>query len=279
MRHLALLASTLLVTACASAEGPGSLESIGQPQVQPVAQPVSAPQPVAAQALPAPGTAAAATAPPATVYAQPDQRSSDPLVADLSTPGQVSRAPDLTLQDFSTIEPAVVPGSDPFEAQRAASAASSSIDDPQQSLEDAVAGGLRPDANQAALLQPVLPQFPRTALAPISTAPEPQATQLFDALDDALFDGGLELAFHGDDTARYVIRSQVSAIPEATVTTVLYAFDIYDARGTLRHRVTGTRAIGRTSADGWGMVDTTASQQIAAEVAPQLLRWLRANPA
>ena len=278
-----LLAAGLVLAACASPEGP--LDTLGTGNrsqailQQSVQGSVPPPAGVSAQSLPAPGSVSpAGRSLPQTQFPQGPlaQASRDPLLADLSIPGQASRAPDLTLQDFSRIDPRTVPGSDPFADQRASSLSTTGPNS-QQSLEQAVQSGLQvPSA--APILAPAQPVFPRVALAPISTAPEPQATQLFDALDDASFDGGMQLAFFGDDTARFIIRSQVSAIPAQASTSLLYAFDVYDARGTLRHRVSGARAIARTGPDGWAYVDQALLTQVGQEVARQLLAWFQQNP-
>lgn len=260
MRFLVPVLSALFLTACASAEGPGSLETLS-PATQQPAQVQTAPGPVGvqSQALGAPGTLQ-----PGTLQAGTLQTSPQPLG------GQTQ-----TLQDFSTIEPRPLPGNDPFATQQGSLGQLPSQQ--QQTLAQAIQNGAQPPTTE--LLAPARPQYPRVSLAPISTAPEPQATQLFDAIDDATFDGGMQLAFFGDDTAQYVVRSQVSAIPADQVTSVLYVFDVYDARGTLRHRVSGARSIPRSGPDGWSLVDLTTLQLIGDEVANRLLGWFRQNPA
>ncbi|MBV6656418.1 MAG: hypothetical protein KI785_01500 [Devosiaceae bacterium] len=290
MRSLLPLAAALALAACASPEGPGAIGTVAGTTQQPATATVSTapvttvaqPAAVSSQTLAAPGqTAPVATAPAAqqqTVLAEPGQPSLDPRVADLSTPGQVSQPPDLTLQDFSQIDPRVVPGSDPFEGQRFGTSTASPVGAGDQSLQQAIEDGLNPPQEQA-LLQPARPQFPRASLAPISTAPEPQATQLFDAIDDAMFDGGMELAFFGDERAQYVVRSQVSAIPAQSQTSLLYTFDVFDARGTLRHRVVGNRALPQTGPNGWDFVSQQVIGEVATEVGGQLLAWFRQNPA
>lgn len=261
MRFLVPILTALVLTACASAEGPGSLETLS-PAAQQQAQVQTAPGPVGVQtqALGAPGSL------------QPGslQTSPQPLGGPQPLAGQTQ-----TLQDFSTIEPRPLPGNDPFAPQQ--NSLGTLRVDQQQTLAQAVQNGAQ-QPTTSTLLAPPQPQYPRVSLAPISTAPEPQATQLFDAIDDASFSGGMQLAFFGDDTAQYVVRSQVSAIPADQVTSVLYVFDVYDARGTLRHRVSGARSIPRSGPDGWSLVDLTTLQLIGDEVANRLLGWFRQNP-
>lgn len=263
MRFLVPVLTALFLTACASAEGPGSLETLS-PAAQQQAQVQTAPGPVGVQSqtLGAPGTLQ-----PGTIQPGPQQ------LPGSQQPGVQQNGS--TLQDFSTIEPRPLPGNDPF--ANSSNTLGGLQTDQAQSLEQAVQNGLQPPTTTA-LLAPPQPQYPRVSLAPISTAPEPQATQLFDAIDDATFDGGMQLVFFGDDTAQFVVRSQVSAIPAEQVTSVLYVFDVYDARGTLRHRVSGARAIQRSGPDGWSLVDQTTLQLIGDEVAGRLLSWFAQNP-
>ncbi|MFK7793611.1 MAG: hypothetical protein AB8B88_13185 [Devosiaceae bacterium] len=266
------------LAACASPEGPGgALETVSPATPQPVTQVQTAPLPgaVAAQPLGTPnGT------PISTPNAQAVQTAQQPGSIPLQ-PGSLSTSPPTdqfgqttTLQDFSRIDPRAVPGSDPFADQRSPNANPLNVTQ-QQSLQDAVQSGLQQPQPVA---QPAAPQWPRVSLAPITTAPEPQATQLFDAIDDAAFDRGLQFAFFGDETAQYVVRSQVSAIPADQVTSVIYVFDIFDARGNLRHRVSGARSIPRSGPDGWALVDATTTELIAQDVANRMMIWLRSNP-
>jgi hypothetical protein len=88
----------------------------------------------------------------------------------------------------------------------------------------------------------------------------------------------MQLAFFGDETATFIVRSQVSAIPADQVTSVIYVFDIFDARGTLRHRVSGARSIPRSGPDGWALVDPNTVQLIADDVAGRMMQWLQQNP-
>lgn len=264
MRFLVPVLTALLLTACASAEGPGSLETLS-PAAQPQVQTAPGPVGVQSQALGAPGTLQPGTFQSGTLQPGPQQ---------LGGPQQIGAQPQ-TLQDFSTIDPRPLPGNDPFATQPGNLGGLQT--DQAQSLEQAVQNGLQ-QPTTTALLTPPQPQYPRVSLAPISTAPEPQATQLFDAIDDAAYGGGMQLAFFGDDTAQFVVRSQVSAIPADQVTSVLYVFDVYDARGTLRHRVSGARSIPRSGPDGWSLVDPMTLQLIGDEVANRLLGWFRQNP-
>jgi hypothetical protein len=249
----ALLATLLLLGACASPDGPGSLESASPLSGQPVAtvQTAPLPSPVASQPLGTPGTPVAQTA----------QTSQQPgTLGTLSVP---TNQPT-TLQDYSRTTEIGQPLGQPAAT-------------PQTTLQDAVSAGL--DQSQVApSLTPAVPQWPRVSLAPISTAPEPQATQLFDAIDDATYRRGMQLAFFGDETAQYVVRSQVSAIPADQVTSLIYVFDIFDARGTLRHRVSGARSIPRSGPDGWALVDQATLQSVADDVAGRMMQWFLQNP-
>lgn len=294
MRHLFLLLSVFVLAACASAEGPGSLDTLSPASQQQQAgiQTVPAAGAVSSQTLAAPGQQtfqpSAQSQFPAGQATQPNtlgtpNTSGTPNT--LGTPGQISTAPSTqgnqtTLQDFSRIEPRPILGNDPFADQRDLNN-QFSLDQPstQQSLQDAVQAGLQQPTQAAPILAPVQPQFPRVALAPISTAPEPNATQLFDAIDDASFDRGMQFVFFGDESAQFVVRSQVSAIPSDSVTSFIYVFDVFDARGTLRHRVSGARAIPRSGPDGWALVDINTMQSVADDVAGRLLAWLSQNVA
>jgi hypothetical protein len=277
--RVAILAALLFLGACASPEGPGSLESVSPITPQPVSQVQTAPLPgtVTAQPLGTPGAQPVQTAQPTTI--QPGTLQPGTLQPGTLQPGTLSPAPgtQTTLQDFSRIDPNPVPGSDPFANQRAQTLGASD-GSPTETLQDAVRAGLQPQS-VAPALTPATPQWPRVSLAPITTAPEPQATQLFDAIDDATYRRGMQLAFFGDETAQFVVRSQVSAIPADQVTSVIYVFDIFDARGTLRHRVSGARSIPRSGPDGWALVDPNTVQLIADDVAGRMMQWLQQNPA
>lgn len=275
LHRLALLATLLLVAACASPDGPGSLESASPLSGQPVqtVQSSPLPTPVSSQPLGTPGT-------------QPGQTIQQPQSLGTPQPGYTQQAG--TLQPGTSQPGSLQPGS-----PSAPPAGQATLQDysrttqygqplgqpgatPQTTLQDAVS----PNANQsvAPSLTPAAPQWPRVSLAPISTAPEPQATQLFDAIDDATYRRGMQLAFFGDETAQYVVRSQVSAIPADQVTSVIYVFDIFDARGTLRHRVSGARSIPRSGPDGWALVDQATLQSIADDVAGRMMQWFQQNP-
>lgn len=283
MRPFLICLIAFLCLGCASIEGPGSIASPNQGQV---ASQTSTVAPVSTQPLAAPGAGQSAGpgAAPAqgttsqTVFAQPGQPSQDPLVAEQQSRSAIASDGSFTLQDFSTIEPNVVPGSDPFEGQRTLSSEIGTIATAQEQVEQSIEQGLIDGVATELLAAPAAPSFPRASLAPISTAPEPQATQLFDAIDDKMFDGGMQLVFFGDETAQFVVRSQVSAVPMETGTTVLYAFDVLDGRGNLRHRVSGTREVLGSGTQGWTRIETVTLQDIANEVANRLLTWFRANP-
>jgi hypothetical protein len=269
LNRVTIVAALLFLGACASPEGPGSLERVSPITPQPVSQVQTAPLPgtVTAQPLGTPGAQPVQTAQPTTI--QPGTLQ----------PGTLSPAPgtQTTLQDFSRIDPNPVPGSDPFAGQRAQTLGAADGSS-TETLQDAVRAGLQPQS-VAPALAPATPQWPRVSLAPITTAPEPQATQLFDAIDDATYRRGMQLAFFGDETAQFVVRSQISAIPADQVTSVIYVFDIFDARGTLRHRVSGARSIPRSGPDGWALVDPNTVQLIADDVAGRMMQWLQQNPA
>ncbi len=280
--HLVALAGLIALSACASPDGPGSLAGVSPATPQPVTAVQTAPLPgaVASQPLAAPGQQALAQP----TFAQPaqPQTAAGQIALDPSTLSNPAGRQDfnqaqnqsLTLQDFSTIDPRPVEGSDPFADQRQPSFDQQTR---QETLQQAIQSGLQPQ--DFAAQQPAEPVWPRVSLAPITTAPEPHATQLFDAIDDAVFDRGMQFAFFGDETAQYVVRSQVSAIPAEAVTSVIYVFDIFDARGNLRHRVSGARSIPRSGPDGWALVDNTVKQLIAEDVATRMMTWLRSNPA
>ncbi|MEM6381741.1 MAG: hypothetical protein AAF739_03640 [Pseudomonadota bacterium] len=293
MRFFFLSVGLLALTACASVEGPGSLGRVGasspattQP---PVAQTAPLPAPVSSQALNTPGQAAPSlysnqigAEGAESIFASPGQPSGDPLVSPQVNAGVSSQSSGLTLEDFSSIDPRLVPENDPFADEREAQTlntlgANTFGDGTQRSMEDSVEQSLTGQATPG-LLQPARPQYPRASLAPISSAPEPQSTQLFDALDDVMFEGGMQLAFFGDDTAQFVVRSQLSAIPSDTSTQVLYTFDVFDARGTLRHRVVGSLAVPQSGPNGWDFVNPAAITTIARDVGGQLLPWFRLNP-
>lgn len=272
MRCITLLVALLLLNACASPEGPGSLATVN-PVPQQQTQTAPLPGAVSAQTLAAPGTQSATPQPLQT--AQPGAILTTPSSLE---PGTLSRNPtqQSTLQDFSRTNPGQITTDDPFGTQRG-QILSLPETTSQETLQDAIQTGLQqPSASQAPAS--AASQWPRVSLAPISTAPEPQATQLFDAIDDAAFSRGMQFAFFGDETAHYVIRSQVSAIPADQVTSIIYVFDIFDARGTLRHRVSGARTIPRSGPDGWALVDQSTTQLIAEDVAGRMMAWLQQNP-
>lgn len=267
LNRAVLFAALLGLSACASPEGPGSLDRVSPVTPQPVTQVQTAPLPGTVTAQPL-GTT------PGIPGSQPIQTAQQPNTLTPGTvqpgtlqpgtlqPGSLSTNPaqSSTLQDFSRTQP--LDGSD---------------GNAQETLQDAVQAGLQPQS-VAPGLAPAVPTWPRVSLAPITTAPEPQATQLFDAIDDATYRRGMQLAFFGDETAHYVVRSQVSAIPANQVTSVIYVFDIFDARGTLRHRVSGSQTIPRSGPDGWALVDPATTQTIADDVAGRMMQWLQQNP-
>lgn len=244
MRALFFVLAALALSACASPEGPGSLDTLATPTQQAAVQTAPAPTTVTSQPLNLPGQ-----------------------VPTLATPsGQPA-----TLDQFGR---PVAAANDPFAPSQPLGGPQT---DAQQSLSDAINAGLQPQ-QVAPSLVPTQPQLPRVALAPITTAPEPQASRLFDAIDDATFQRGLQLAFFGDETAHYVVRSQVSAIPADQTTSVLYVFDVFDARGTLRHRVSGSQMVPRSGPDGWALIDPDTTARIAQDVADRLVGWFRQNP-
>ena len=244
MRSLYLVLAALAVSACASPEGPGSLDQIA-----------TAPQPAAVQTAPAP---TGVTSQPLGLPGQPNTLATP--TGQQTTLDQFGRPVATTDDPFATSQPL---GGPQTEAQ--------------QSLSDAVNAGLQPQ-QVAPSLVPTQPQLPRVALAPITTAPEPHASRLFDAIDDESFRRGMQLAFFGDETAQFVVRSQVSAIPADQTTSVLYVFDVFDANGTLRHRVSGSQLLPRSGPDGWSLIDLDTTQRIAQDVASRLVSWFTLNP-
>lgn len=262
LNRAAIIAALLFLGACASPEGPGSLQRVSSVTPQPVTQVQTAPLPGTVTAQPLGTTPGAPGAQPIQTAQQPNTLTPGTLQPGTLQPGSLSTNPaqSSTLQDFSRTQP--LSGSD---------------GNAQETLQDAVQAGLQPQS-VAPGLAPAVPTWPRVSLAPITTAPEPHATQLFDAIDDATYRRGMQLAFFGDETAHYVVRSQVSAIPGDQVTSVIYVFDIFDARGTLRHRVSGSQTIPRSGPDGWALVDPATTQTIADDVAGRMMQWLQQNP-
>lgn len=275
MLHRAVLFAALLgLSACASPEGPGSLDRASPVTPQPVTQVQTAPLPGAVTAQPL-GTSAGSqpfqtAQQPSTL--SPTSSQSGTLQPGTLQPGSISTNPSQTstLQDFSGQNTL---GQDFSRTQNLDASGGTA----RETLQDAVQAGLQPQS-VAPGLAPAVPQWPRVSLAPITTAPEPNATQLFDAIDDATYRRGMQLAFFGDETAQFVVRSQVSAIPGDQTTSVIYVFDIFDARGTLRHRVSGSQAIPRSGPDGWALVDPATTQTIADDVAGRMMQWLQQNP-
>ena len=272
LNRAAIFAALFFLGACASPEGPGSLQRVSSVTPQPVTQVQTAPLPGTVTAQPLGTTPGIPGSQPIQTAQQPNTLTPGTVQpgtlqpgtlqpGSLSTnPAQSSTLQSSTLQDFSRTQP--LDGSD---------------GNAQETLQDAVQAGLQPQS-VAPGLAPAVPAWPRVSLAPITTAPEPQATQLFDAIDDATYRRGMQLAFFGDETAHYVVRSQVSAIPANQVTSVIYVFDIFDARGTLRHRVSGSQTIPRSGPDGWALVDPATTQTIADDVAGRMMQWLQQNP-
>ncbi len=265
----------LLLSACASPEGPGGLTTVNPAPAQPTTAVQTAPLPgtVTSQPLTASATPGNSGAPQALL---PEQSIATSVQPDtLEAQQQTLASPDVTLQDFSRIDPRQTSGADPFTGERGNAFGNRPVSD--DTLQAALQDGLQ-QGPEAVTTAPAEPQWPRVALAPVTTAPEPQATQLFDAIDDAAYRQGMQLVFHGDETANYIVRSQVSAIPADRVTSFIYVFDIFDTRGVLRHRVSGARSIPRSDPNGWAVVDPTTTQLVADEVAGRLLAWFRANP-
>ncbi|MEM6711251.1 MAG: hypothetical protein AAF590_03110 [Pseudomonadota bacterium] len=275
-----ILLAALALAGCASTEGPGTFTQTRATGQQPVAQTTTAqtvPQQVAvtSQTLAAPNAVQSGSV-------QGGRVQTDGLQTGGVQPGGVSPRPtlqdfanqDLSAQDFSIQDLSInEPARDAFGNlvdQRP-------VQTGNETFQDTVQRSLEPQAVAPDLVA-TAPRFPKASIAPISTAPEPHATQLFDAIDDAMFQRGMQLAFFGDETAQYVVRSQVSAIPSDTVTSVIYVFDIFDTRGNLRHRVSGARAIQRTGPNGWELVDSNTTALIADEVAGRLVAWFQQNP-
>ncbi len=274
MRSVIFLVVLMLLSACASPEGPGALSTVSSgAQQQTQAQTAPLPGAVSSQTLAAPGAQTGAPQPLPTTQAEAIATAPENLNA-----GTLSASPpqQITLQDFATSDSGQTAANDPLATQsRPTFAAPENTS--QETLAQAVQAGLQPQPAGSAVTAEA-PQWPRVSLAPISTAPEPQATQLFDAIDDAAYRGGMQLAFFGDETAQFVVRSQVSAIPSDEITSVIYVFDIFDARGNLRHRVSGSRSIPRSGPDGWALIDETTTQLIADDVASRMLAWFQQNP-
>jgi hypothetical protein len=119
----------------------------------------------------------------------------------------------------------------------------------------------------------------RMDLAPIVGAPPNIAKQFAQELAAAGPDNKLTITPDGTGSP-YVLKGYLIATSEKKGAKISYILDITDAKGGRVGRVSGEQLVaGRSGADPWSGVDSTAIRSLAAKVAPQIAASLSGSPA
>ncbi|MBC8717010.1 hypothetical protein [Ochrobactrum sp. Marseille-Q0166] len=156
----------------------------------------------------------------------------------------------------------------------------------QQPGQTAAPTAAQPATSQPATAQPATPAA-RTAslkpgklyIAPIIGAPVNVVTPLTHRLNDDARAKGVELSGNSGTDAAYVMKGYFSVLSEDNQTTVLYVWDVMDAKGNRLHRIQGQEKVPGAAADSWSIVPPSAMQSIADKTMQEYSSWLAANRA
>ncbi len=120
----------------------------------------------------------------------------------------------------------------------------------------------------------------KVSFAPVVGAPGAAATPLTKRMTARARERGLDIVAAGGGTAQYEIRGYFSALSDTGVTTVIYVWDVLDARGNRLHRIQGQQRSPEPSGpDAWKSVTTATMETIADQSLTQLSSWIASQRA
>lgn len=138
---------------------------------------------------------------------------------------------------------------------------------------------------QAAATQPAIQSQPaaRSALpvgsvafAPVVGASPDMVGAMTDRLGRQATARGIALATGAVQPA-HTLRGYFSAFTDKGHTTVVYVWDVFDARGNRVHRIQGQEIVAGGRGQGWSNVTPTAMDRIADRTVADLAGWLAAR--
>ncbi len=154
-----------------------------------------------------------------------------------------------------------------------------------QRLQQSGAVPAQPQQQAETLSPPVAPQTAQMAqtgvtirFLPIIGAPVEAVTPLSRQLGIEARARGITIRSAADENASHILKGYFSAFSDAKSTTVIYVWDVLDARGARLHRIQGQGTIPVAGTDPWKVVPATMMIQIATRTMEEYQRWRQANP-
>ena len=117
------------------------------------------------------------------------------------------------------------------------------------------------------------PAGTRIRFAPIVGPSVEAATALSQSLTASARQRGIVAAGAEDDTG-YMLRGYFTPLVEGRETTVIFVWDVYDAKGNRVHRISGQEKAPSGSGDGWSAVPTSSMRAIGGNTIDQFVAWV-----
>lgn len=132
-------------------------------------------------------------------------------------------------------------------------------------------------ANEAGNQVAALATTAKISLAPVIGAPSGAVRAMSQRISTRSAERGIAVLAPGASGATHDMKGYFSAITESGKTTVIYVWDIFDARGNRLHRIQGQESAPGTSPDGWSSVSSRMMETIGVRTVDEFAAWLESS--
>ncbi len=143
----------------------------------------------------------------------------------------------------------------------------------EQALEDAgatLSGRIR----LAPLREPPPAGKPTVQFLPISGTPVTIADAIYRGIRNEAPQAGITLVHRLEEPATWRVQGHLVALGHATASTIIFTWDVYDAKGNPVYRITGQEVSSGIEGDPWGAVDAAVQTRLAVRAVRGLQSWL-----
>ena len=115
----------------------------------------------------------------------------------------------------------------------------------------------------------------RIRLSPVVGAPANAVQVMSRRIATRSAEQGIGLVPPGTSGATHDMKGYFSAITESGKTTVIFVWDVFDARGKRLHRIQGQESSPGSSPDGWSSVSSRMMERIGTRTVDEFAEWLQ----
>ncbi len=115
----------------------------------------------------------------------------------------------------------------------------------------------------------------RIRLSPVVGAPAKAVQAMSNRIASRSAERGIGLVPPGTSGATHDMKGYFSAITESGKTTVIFVWDVFDARGKRLHRIQGQESSPGSSPDGWSSVSSRMMETIGVRTVDEFAAWLQ----